>query len=77
MYAQNKSNKSVIAMCAQRTYTERMPKSETLNIRIDAKLKERARKAATADHRSLASLIEKLLEDYCDAHEGKIRRVKT
>jgi predicted HicB family RNase H-like nuclease len=63
-------------MRAHRPYTYRMTKNETLNIRIDAKLKERARRAAMEDHRSLASLIEKLLEDYCDAHEGRTRRAK-
>jgi predicted HicB family RNase H-like nuclease len=54
----------------------RMTKNETLNIRIDEKLKERARRAATADHRSLASLIEKLLEEYCAAYEAKAQRKK-
>jgi predicted HicB family RNase H-like nuclease len=53
-----------------------MSKTQTLNIRIDEKLKERARRAAMADHRSLASLIEKLLQEYCDAYEAKARRAK-
>jgi predicted HicB family RNase H-like nuclease len=40
-------------------------KTATLNLRIDSVLKKAALKAAKADHRSLTSLIEKLLADYC------------
>jgi predicted HicB family RNase H-like nuclease len=40
-------------------------KTTQFNMRMDPELKEVAEKAAAADRRSLASLIEKLLEDYC------------
>jgi predicted HicB family RNase H-like nuclease len=54
-------------------------KTTQFNMRMDPELKEAAEKAAAADRRSLASLIEKLLEDYCRAHtflkpERKITR---
>ena len=39
-------------------------KSSTLNLRINPELKAAAEKAAADDHRSLTSLIEKLLADY-------------
>lgn len=37
---------------------------ETLNLRIDPKLKAQAMKSAAADGRSLTNLIEKLLRDH-------------
>jgi hypothetical protein len=37
-------------------------------MRIDPKLKEAAERAAADDRRSLSSLIEKLLTDYCRDH---------
>jgi hypothetical protein len=40
-------------------------KTAQFNMRMDPDLKEVAEKAAAADRRSLSSLIEKLLEDYC------------
>ena len=40
-------------------------KTATLNLRIDPALKAAADKAAAADQRSLTSLVEKLLTDYC------------
>jgi predicted HicB family RNase H-like nuclease len=40
-------------------------KTATLNLRVDSALKKAALKAAKADRRSLTSLIEKLLADYC------------
>ena len=42
----------------------------TLNLRIDDSLKKRAAKAAQADHRSLTSLVEKLLDDYAREFEA-------
>lgn len=39
-------------------------KTAQIAIRIDPKLKEDAERAATEDHRSLTSLIEKLLADH-------------
>lgn len=39
-------------------------KLATLNLRIDEALKAQASAAAAADHRSLTSLVEKLLSDY-------------
>ena len=49
-------------------------------MRMDPEVKEAAEKAASDDRRSLASLIEKLLTDYCKEHgylkpeRGKRRR---
>jgi len=40
-------------------------KTAQLNVRIDPEIKAAAEKAAAADRRSLSSLIEKLLDDYC------------
>lgn len=40
-------------------------KSATLNFRVAPALKQAAERAAKADHRSLTSLVEKLLTDYC------------
>lgn len=43
-------------------------RSAQLNMRIDPVLKEAAEEAAADDRRSLSSLIEKLLTDYCREH---------
>jgi hypothetical protein len=43
-------------------------KTAQFNMRIDPKLKEAAERAAADDRRSLSSLIEKLLTDYCRDH---------
>ena len=43
-------------------------RSTQFNMRIDPRLKAAAERAAAADRRSLASLIEKLLEEYCRSH---------
>ena len=40
-------------------------KTALLNMRIDPEVKAAAELAASADHRSLSSLVEKLLADYC------------
>jgi len=40
-------------------------RSAQFNMRIDPHLKEAAEKAAADDRRSLSSLVEKLLTDYC------------
>ena len=40
-------------------------KTAEVNIRINPKLKEAARKAAQMDQRTLSSLIERLLTEYC------------
>jgi hypothetical protein len=45
-----------------------MAKDATLHMKIDATLKAAAEKAAADDHRSLTSLVEKLLADYCREH---------
>jgi hypothetical protein len=42
-----------------------------LNLRIAPSLKRAAEKAAGEDHRSLTSLIEKLLLDYLKKRNGK------
>jgi hypothetical protein len=39
-------------------------KTAQVNLRLQPSLKTAAEKAAAADHRSLTSLIEKLLSDY-------------
>jgi predicted HicB family RNase H-like nuclease len=44
-------------------------RSTQFNMRMDPALKAAAEKAAAADRRSLSSLVEKLLEDYCREHE--------
>ena len=49
-----------------------MPKTATLNLRIDPKLKSVAMKAARDDRRSITSLIEKLLSDYLRKHGYKV-----
>jgi hypothetical protein len=43
-------------------------KTALLNMRIDPEVKAAAELAASADHRSLSSLVEKLLADYCREH---------
>jgi hypothetical protein len=45
-----------------------MAKDAVLNMKIDATLKAAAEEAAADDHRSLTSLVEKLLSDYCREH---------
>lgn len=51
-------------MSSQCRYMTRL-KTATLNLRIDPALKTASDRAAAADHRSLTSLVEKLLTDYC------------
>jgi hypothetical protein len=43
---------------------EKRIKTAQVNLRIEPALKAAAEKAASEDHRSLTSLIEKLLTDY-------------
>jgi predicted transcriptional regulator len=40
---------------------------------INGELKERLRKLAELDHRSLSNLVEKVLADYADRKEGELR----
>jgi hypothetical protein len=40
-------------------------KSAQVNLRLQPSLKAAAEKAAASDHRSLTSLVEKLLTDHC------------
>lgn len=49
---------------AFRLMAEQRKKTATLNLRISPALKEVAEKAAADDHRSLTSLVEKLLTDH-------------
>lgn len=42
-------------------------KTSTLNLRIHPSLKEAARVAALHDHRSVANLIELLIQRHCEA----------
>jgi len=46
-------------------------------MQIEDELKEKAAKAAAADHRSLANLIIKLLRDYCEGLAKKQRNKTT
>jgi hypothetical protein len=46
--------------------TEKRLKTAQVNLRLDPKLKAAAEKAAAKDHRSLTSLVEKLLGDHLD-----------
>ncbi|HNN90716.1 hypothetical protein [Haliangium sp. UPWRP_2] len=41
-----------------------MPKTAAIGVRVDPKIKEAAERAAAEDHRSVASLLEKLLTEY-------------
>lgn len=43
-----------------------MPRSETLGVRLDPKVKEALKKAAEADKRKMASLAEKLIVEYLE-----------
>ena len=49
-------------------------KTALLNMRIDPEVKAAGELAAAADHRSLSSLVEKLLADYCREHGFLERR---
>ena len=53
--------------------SEKRKKTAQVNLRIAPSLKEAAEKAATDDHRSLTSLIEKLLMDHLAEKEGSSR----
>jgi hypothetical protein len=44
--------------------TEKRVKTAQVNLRLEPKLKAAAEKAAAKDHRSLTSLVEKLLTDH-------------
>jgi len=44
---------------------EKRIKTAQVNLRLEPELKKAAEKAAAEDHRSLTSLVEKLLADYC------------
>jgi hypothetical protein len=44
--------------------TEKRLKTAQVNLRLEPKLKAAAEKAAAKDHRSLTSLVEKLLTDH-------------
>ncbi len=41
-----------------------MPKTAAIGVRVDPHVKEAAERAAADDHRSVASLLEKLLTEY-------------
>jgi len=48
-------------------YTMAREKTAAINIRVDTSLKDAAERAAKDDHRTLTSLIEKLLSDHLRA----------
>jgi hypothetical protein len=52
---------------------EQLHKTGTFNLLIDPALKEAVEKAAAHDHRSVTSLVEKLLTDYL-GRRGYIQR---
>lgn len=52
-------------------------KTAQIALRVDPDLKEKAEDAARADHRSLTSLIEKLLLEYIHESERLARRAPT
>jgi hypothetical protein len=41
-----------------------MPRTANINVRVEPELKAAVEKAAAADHRSVASLLEKLLTEH-------------
>jgi hypothetical protein len=45
-----------------------MPKDSAISVRVTADIKGAAEKAATADRRSLASLVEKILAEWLRAN---------
>lgn len=51
-------------------------KTERFNLRMRSSLKKRAEAAAAADHRSLGSLIDKLLDDYVREFERRSEKRK-
>jgi hypothetical protein len=54
--------------------TEKRIKTAQVNLRIHPKLKASAEKAAADEHRSLTSLIEKLLIDHIKKQQPKTHR---
>jgi hypothetical protein len=56
-------------LSTQRRYVMKLnrQKSATLNLRLDPTLKDAAARAARDDHRTITSLIEKLLSDHLKA----------
>ena len=68
VYLQRQSNRLLTAGMAQRKTTQ-------YYMRMDPEVKKAAEKAASDDRRSLASLIDKLLTDYCLEH-GYLKRGK-
>ncbi len=57
--------------------TTQRNKTAQINLRVTPAFKEAAEKAAAADHRSLTSLVEKLLSDYIEAHSVPKRKGAT
>jgi ribosomal protein S17 len=47
--------------------------NEILHMKINAELKERLRKLAAHDQRTLSNLVQKVLADYTDQKEGELR----
>jgi hypothetical protein len=50
-----------------------MAKSDVLVMRIDPAVKAAAKKAAAADRRSLAGLVEMLLVNFCQEQKQRLR----
>ncbi len=47
--------------------------NEILHMKINKELKERLRRLAAHDKRTLSNLVKKVLEDYADQKEGELR----
>jgi hypothetical protein len=52
-----------------------MPRTASIGIRVEPDVKAAAEKAAAADRRTVASLIEKLLVEYLEEH-GYLKKPK-
>jgi len=72
LLAANVYTLALLILSSQWLYmTEKRTKTAQVNFRIDPKLKAAAEKAAAKDHRSLTSLIEKLLSDHVKSSKAQ------
>lgn len=47
-------------------------KTETLNLRVEPRIKDALRAAAEQEHRSLANMVEVMVMDFCTRHRISI-----
>ena len=54
-----------------------MPRTKisTLNLRIDPRIKEAVKEAATREHRSVANMVEMLIRRHCEQSGIEIRAI--